>query len=620
MIERREHLRLAREPRATVGIGGERVRQDLQRDVAIQLRVAGPIHFAHTTRAEQADHLIAAEPRAGREGHGRRRLYRPQRNVGVNRCGRRAPSGLWSEIRLCQRRVDHYVVEQQRLEHPLRRLRRHSKRHEHAVDAPPVRERHHGRDAAAREVRQPQRDHRRVLEHQPCLERRTGDVDGHGVLERALARRPDREPRVRYQIHDGAEHETREERAIARLFGRCPDRVDAQELIREEDFDIDLPFVKRAPLLRNPDATHEAQRSQLARRGHHHRAPTLDERAGVRVVRGSTILRKQGRDRRKPDDVTRRHVEGRRDYTWRASDGGVMTLRSMPFLAAAVFLLLPAHATGQSKGARPTERHVYVGVSDRRGAPVLDLQPADFEITENDVRRDIVRTGLMKSPMRIIVMVDTGDGMAAAINHLRAALVTLADGIGAEHELALVSTGRQVRVRVPPTTDRKKFLDAAKGLFSDGGPTILADGLLEMDERFFRKAEDRWPIFVILTGDGADASAGANEKKFNQWAGAVPVRGIGIHAISLKFKGGGIAEFYANQVAQAADGYYDVMNTSSALPEKTKVIAGRIMSDYQRAAEKYDVTFVSDMPAGTPIVVGVARTGVTFKTTQTRLR
>jgi hypothetical protein len=69
MIERRQHLRLAREARAAIGIGGEPGRQDLQRDVAPQLGVAGAVHLAHSARAEQADHVVGAETRPGREAH-----------------------------------------------------------------------------------------------------------------------------------------------------------------------------------------------------------------------------------------------------------------------------------------------------------------------------------------------------------------------------------------------------------------------------------------------------------------------------------------------------------------------------------------------------------------------
>ena len=39
-----------------------------------------------------------------------------------------------------------------------------------------------------------------------------------------------------------------------------------------------------------------------------------------------------------------------------------------------------------------------------------------------------------------------------------------------EHEVMIVSTGRQTRVRVPPTTDRKKLKDASAGLFPTAAP------------------------------------------------------------------------------------------------------------------------------------------------------
>ena len=53
MVQRREHLRFAAEPREPIGIVGERVGQDLDRDVAIQLRVARAIDLAHAARAER---------------------------------------------------------------------------------------------------------------------------------------------------------------------------------------------------------------------------------------------------------------------------------------------------------------------------------------------------------------------------------------------------------------------------------------------------------------------------------------------------------------------------------------------------------------------------------------
>src|SRR5258705_5849025 len=60
MIEGRERLRFAREACQAIGIAGEGVRKDLERDVAIQLRVAGAIDLAHPARAEGRENLIRA--------------------------------------------------------------------------------------------------------------------------------------------------------------------------------------------------------------------------------------------------------------------------------------------------------------------------------------------------------------------------------------------------------------------------------------------------------------------------------------------------------------------------------------------------------------------------------
>ena len=69
MIERREDLRFALEAREPIRIGRERVRQDLQRDVAIQLRVARAIDLTHAARAEQRNHFVGTDTSAVANGH-----------------------------------------------------------------------------------------------------------------------------------------------------------------------------------------------------------------------------------------------------------------------------------------------------------------------------------------------------------------------------------------------------------------------------------------------------------------------------------------------------------------------------------------------------------------------
>jgi hypothetical protein len=61
MIQRREHLRFPLETGQAVWIRGEQLREHLQRDVAVQPRIARAIHLAHAARADKGCYLIGAE-------------------------------------------------------------------------------------------------------------------------------------------------------------------------------------------------------------------------------------------------------------------------------------------------------------------------------------------------------------------------------------------------------------------------------------------------------------------------------------------------------------------------------------------------------------------------------
>jgi hypothetical protein len=224
--------------------------------------------------------------------------------------------------------------------------------------------------------------------------------------------------------------------------------------------------------------------------------------------------------------------------------------------------------------------------------------------------------------MRVVLLVDTSDAAAPALTFLRAGLLAFLAALPPEHEAMLVSTGRQLRVRVPPTMDRKTLKDAANGLFSDGGAgPILIDSLLEVDDRFLKKTEDRWPVFVIITSDGVETSAGAHEKQFNQWSLAMGDRGIVAHAIVLKFKGnGGLPEMVAMNVTENSGGHYDFINTGNSLPDKMKALATRLTDDYTQASVKYQVEYATDSKEWKPVEVTVARDGVRLQITQGRLR
>ena len=175
----------------------------------------------------------------------------------------------------------------------------------------------------------------------------------------------------------------------------------------------------------------------------------------------------------------------------------------------------------------------------------------------------------------VAVMVDTSQATAASMNLVRTAVATFIGGLPPVDEVLLATTGRRMQVRVAPTTDRKKAVDSANGMTADGGPTVLMDGLLEIDSRFIRKG-NRNATFVIVTGDGTESSKGEPDA-FNAWLKVLSTRGLVAHAVVLKSSSNGLPEVIANAVVQATGGRLETIGNAGSLLEKLDGIAARLV-------------------------------------------
>jgi hypothetical protein len=65
MVQRRKDLRLTFEPCQAISIERKRFREDLERHIAIELRVSRAIHFSHSARADRADDFVRPQSAAG---------------------------------------------------------------------------------------------------------------------------------------------------------------------------------------------------------------------------------------------------------------------------------------------------------------------------------------------------------------------------------------------------------------------------------------------------------------------------------------------------------------------------------------------------------------------------
>ena len=68
MIQGREHFRFALKPCEPALVSRNRRRQDLDGDLAFELRVGRPVDLAHAAGTDGGDHFIGTETGAGSEG------------------------------------------------------------------------------------------------------------------------------------------------------------------------------------------------------------------------------------------------------------------------------------------------------------------------------------------------------------------------------------------------------------------------------------------------------------------------------------------------------------------------------------------------------------------------
>ena len=101
------------------------------------------------------------------------------------------------------------------------------------------------------------------------------------------------------------------------------------------------------------------------------------------------------------------------------------------------------------------------------------------------------------------------------------------------------------------------------------------DGLLEIDDRFFKKADDRWPVFVIFTSDGTESRPARARRVHEMGAAAWAARHHRARVRDENAKGSGMPDVVAENLTRNTGGRYDVMNTTTALPEKMKALGER---------------------------------------------
>lgn len=278
----------------------------------------------------------------------------------------------------------------------------------------------------------------------------------------------------------------------------------------------------------------------------------------------------------------------------------------------ALFAVVIALSMPMSLAAQRVPKRVYVSVLDADGRPVTDLTAKEFQISESGQRRGVTRVTIGQ-PLRIMLLVDSSTSTSAMMASFRNALNGFVDLIPPEHEVGFVSSGGQIRVRAQPSVGREKLKAEIARFASEGGANAFLETLIETDQRFLKKTAGQWPVFVIATAD-MDTRHEPDVVRYNTFMNDFLARGGAAHTVLLAAKRIGAVSDIAKNLTENTGGMFLPITLDSALPDKLKSIAQRVVDDHHQMEEKYEVEFSGDQTLQrAEISVGVTRPGVTVQ-------
>ncbi|HEX6215369.1 MAG TPA: hypothetical protein VFZ38_11145 [Vicinamibacterales bacterium] len=279
---------------------------------------------------------------------------------------------------------------------------------------------------------------------------------------------------------------------------------------------------------------------------------------------------------------------------------GTDNARQRRAIAAAIAILVSI--TVSLHGQRSITRSIYVSAIDVIGRPVLDLRPADFEITESGSKREVTGATLGTAPMRIVLMVDSSTPVGPMVNTFKKALAVFVDTLPPQHEVAFISSGSQIRVRTRPGDGRDKLRAEMARFSSEGGANAFLDTLLEADTRFLKTAPGQWPVFVIVTTDNGDARKEPDVVSYNKFMNDFVARGGAAHALIIVGKQTAPVTDLVSNLVDNVQGFRQTLNTDNSLPERMREIAERLDIDHRTMMNRYQVTYAGDPAVTAPFV------------------
>lgn len=210
-------------------------------------------------------------------------------------------------------------------------------------------------------------------------------------------------------------------------------------------------------------------------------------------------------------------------------------LRTSLVALAVLWLAAPdAPGTGPVGAARlnaqaATERDVYVSVLNKAGEPVAGLQPDDFIVRENGVRREVLRVRRATDPMDLAILVDNSQAATPLILDIRTGLEGFVARMREIADIAIITFGDRPTVVQDYTRDPAALAKGIGHLFAvPGSGAYLLDAVRETVSGLGKRGASRAAI-VVVSASGQEFS----NLHYDQVLDPLLASGAALHVLAM---------------------------------------------------------------------------------------
>jgi VWFA-related protein len=144
-----------------------------------------------------------------------------------------------------------------------------------------------------------------------------------------------------------------------------------------------------------------------------------------------------------------------------------------------------------------------IGVVDRRGNPVLDLQRDNFMVYEDGVRQNLTSFESITTPFSLALLLDMSGSTLGFRQNLKWAAWRFIDALAPEDRVAVIGFNERIELLTSFTIDRKKIAWAIETADGRGGTELYS--ALDYALKQLASEGKRRKAIIVLT-DGLDTS------------------------------------------------------------------------------------------------------------------